>query len=196
MLIDSQGEWGNHAVMPVMPRGGDWTVDDLDQLPEDDGLRYELLDGLLLVSPAPVPLHQRAVVNLLVGLHAQRPGNGMQVFVAPLDWRPDRRTSLQPDLLIVRDEDLNEKNATGALVLAVEVLSPSTRRIDLLSKRDKYQEAGVESYWIVDPQEPSVTVLELRDGVYYETGKAAGGEELDLSVPFPITIVPSALVRR
>jgi Uma2 family endonuclease len=184
------------AVMPVMPREGDWTVDDLDRLPEGDGLQYELFDGILVVSPVPVPRHAKAVTNLLLLLGRKFPQPGLQLYTAPLDWRPGRRRSLQPDVLIVRDENVGEKNLIGSLVLAVEVLSPSTRQKDLLLKRAVYQDEGVQSYWIVDPDEPSVLALELRDGVYYETGKAAGDEELVLTVPFPITIVPSALVTR
>ncbi len=92
------------ATMTAMPRGAqDWTVDDLDRLP-DDGLQYELLDGLLLLTPAPVPLHQRAIRRLLLVLEAACPPS-MQVFFSRLDWRPDRFTPLQPDLLVVRNED-------------------------------------------------------------------------------------------
>jgi len=183
------------AVMQLMPRDGDWTVDDLDQLPED-GLQYELFDGILVVSPSPVPRHADAVMNLLRLLDRKFPQPGLRLYTAPLDWRPGRRRSLQPDVLIVRDADVGEKNLSGSLVLAVEVLSSSTRQKDLLLKRVIYQDEGVQSYWIVDPDEPSVLALELRDGVYYETGKAAGDEELVLTVPFPLTIVPSALVTR
>ncbi|GLY28313.1 Uma2 family endonuclease [Kineosporia sp. NBRC 101731] len=65
-----------------------------------------------------------------------------------------------------------------------------------LYRRSKYQDQGVESYWIVDPDEPCVLTLELRDGAYAETGRATGDEELVLAVPFPIAITPSALVTR
>jgi Uma2 family endonuclease len=124
----------------------DWTVADLDLLP-DDGLQYELLDGILLVTPAPVPQHQRAAGRLHLLLGPACPP-GLEVFFAPLDWRPDLRTSLQPDLLVVRDEDIELANIRKPLVLAVEVLSPSTRRKDLVLKRSKYQDAGVSSYWV------------------------------------------------
>lgn len=185
------------AVMQLMPRGADWTVEDLERLPEGDGLQYELFDGMLVVSPSPTSQHGTAVFRLanLIGQNLPE-GRELVPFVAPMDWQPGRQRSLQPDLLIARAEDVQEKKVVGPLVLAVEVLSPSTRNKDLLLKRDFYQQGGVRSYWIVDPDEPSVLALELRDGVYYETGKAAGDEELVLSVPFPITIVPSALVTR
>jgi Uma2 family endonuclease len=183
------------TAMPVMPRESrDWTVADLDRLP-DDGLQYELLDGLLLVSPAPVTQHQRAVGQLHLLLAPACP-TGLEVFLSPLDWRPDIRTSLQPDLVVVRDEDVETKNIRKPLVLAVEVLSPSTRRKDLVLKRSKYEDVGVASYWVVDPEEPSVVVYQLVEGRYVETGRASGSQELRVDTPFPLVITPSALVKR
>jgi Uma2 family endonuclease len=171
------------TAMPVMPSDSkEWTVADLDRLP-DDGLQYELLDGLLLVSPAPVLAHQRAAARLHLLLGPACPP-GLEVFFAPVDWRPDQRTSLQPDLLVVRDEDLEDKNIRKPLVLAVEVLSPSTRRNDLIHKRSKYEDVGIASYWVVDPQEPSVVVYELRDGGYVETARASGSQQLSVQAPF------------
>ena len=184
------------TAMAVMPRESrDWTVADLELLP-DDGLQYELLDGVLLVSPAPVPVHQRAIVRLAVVLDAACPPRGMEVFVAPLDWQPDLRTSLQPDVLVARDEDVEPKNIRRPLLLAVEVLSPSTRRKDQVLKRSKYEDVGVASYWLVDPEEPSVVVLDLIEGRYVETGRASGSTPLHVERPFPVVITPSALVNR
>ena len=183
------------GAMTVMPRTGEeWTVDDLDHVP-DDGLQYELLDGLLLVTPAPSYLHQRAVGRLYRLLDDACPP-GHEVFLAPADWRPDRRTSLQPDLLVVRSEDVGEQAVTAPLVLAVEVLSPSTRRKDQLLKRSKYEEAGVGSYWLVDPLAPSVLALDLAGGRYVTAGEARGDTALRLGHPFPLTVVPAQLVRR
>jgi Uma2 family endonuclease len=179
---------------PLMPPLREWTVADLDGLP-DDGLQYELLDGMLLVSPAPVPLHQRAVLKLSRLLDDACPPS-MEVFIAPLDWQPDLSTSLQPDILVVRNEDVGRKNITKPLVLAVEILSPSTRRKDLLLKRSKYEEAGVGSYWTVDPDRPSCTVFELAQGRYRTVAEAIGAETLDLSTPFPVRVTPERLVVR
>ncbi|HHV22568.1 MAG TPA: Uma2 family endonuclease [Propionibacterium sp.] len=182
-------------VMTAMPRAGgaEWTVDDLDLLP-DDGLQYELLDGLLLVTPAPVVMHQRVIGNLYLLVRAAcRPG--YEVFLSPLDWRPDRRTSLQPDLLVIRNEDAGVKNLTAPLVLAVEVLSPSTRRKDQVLKRSKYEDSGVQSYWIVDPVEPSVLALELAAGGYRTVAEVQGSERASLSSPFSLDIIPAELVR-
>lgn len=182
------------GVMTAIPRTGeDWTVDDLDRLP-DDGLQYELLDGLLLVTPAPVPMHQRAIGNLHLLLRAACPP-GYEVFLAPLDWRPDLHTSLQPDLLVVRNEDVGAKNVSAPLVLAVEVLSPSTRRKDLALKRSKYEDCGVCSYWIIDPAQPSLLALALYDGAYGTAAEAKGSERATLPHPFPLEVVPADLVR-
>ena len=182
------------GVMTVMPRTGEeWTVDDLDRLP-DDGLQYELLDGLLLVTPAPVPLHQRVIGNLYLLLRDACPP-GHEVFLAPLDWRPDLRTSLQPDLLVVRNEDVGPANVTAPLMLAVEVLSPSTRRKDLVLKRSKYEACGVSHYWIIDPVEPSLLALDLDDDGYVTSTEVRGTDRADLDRPFTITVVPGDLVQ-
>src|SRR5690349_9010982 len=112
----------------VMPREYEWTVDDLDGLP-NDGLQYELLDGILLVSPAPVVTHQLVVGRLYKLVDAACPP-GLTTLFSPVDWRPHRRTSLQPDLLVIEEEQLEKANVQVPLHLAVEVLSPSTRSKD------------------------------------------------------------------
>src|SRR5258708_20924551 len=110
-----------HDKPPLLPMFGDWTVDDLDTLP-DDGLRYELFDGVLVVSPAPVPIHQRVVVELSFLLRHACPDH-LEVFVAPLDFRPTRRRSFQPDVLIARRASVGQKCLEKPLGLAVEVPS-------------------------------------------------------------------------
>jgi Uma2 family endonuclease len=178
--------------MTVMPRGRDWTVADLADLP-DDGLQYELADGVLLVSPAPRSRHQVVVGELHLLLRATCPPE-LQVFLAPLDYQPTNRRSFQPDLLVVRRTDVGELNIVAPLLLAVEVLSPSTRSKDLLLKRGMYEQSGVASYWIVDPDEPSVTALELRDGCYVEAGRVVADEVLALDLPYPVRLTPQALL--
>ncbi len=177
-------------VMPVMPRAGDWTVDDLVDLP-DDGLQYELADGVLLVTPAPRPKHQRVLGNLHV-LMRQLVPDDLEVFLAPLDFQPTRRRSLQPDLLVVRRADVGELNITTGLLLAVEVLSPSTRSKDLLLKRGLYEDSAIPSYWVIDPDEPSLLVLELENGAYVEKARATGLVELE--APFRVRLDPAALL--
>ena len=185
------------TTMPVMPRAtDDWTVDDLAGLPEDDGLRYELVDGMLLVSPAPSVPHQRALGRLFTLLVAGCPDH-LEVFVAPLDWQPDRRNSLEPDLLVVAKANLPDPSDHAIrmpLQLAVEILSPSSRLRDTLVKFTKYAEGGIASYWIVDPAMPSIVAFELADGAYREVARAEGDRAITLTHPYPIELNPSILV--
>jgi Uma2 family endonuclease len=130
--------------------------------------------------------------NLLLLMQAGCPSD-LEVLFAPVDFRPTSRRSLQPDLLVFRRADATEKALTRGLVLAVEILSPSTRSVDLILKRALYEEAGVPSYWAVDPHQPSITVWELRTGEYAEAGRAVGDQELELTAPYAVTVVPAAL---
>ena len=178
--------------MSVLPRDHEWTVEDLRHLP-DDGLQYELADGVLLVSPAPRPAHQRAVARLLVALHAACPPD-LEVFVSPVDYQPTNRRSLQPDLLVVRREDVGEHAVEAPLLLAVEVLSPTTRAKDLLVKRALYADSDVPAFWSVDLDVPSITGWRLDAGAWGDEQVALGDEAFAVQAPFPVTVVPSALL--
>ncbi len=94
----------------------------------------------------------------------------------------------------MRRSDVGETNIVAPLLLAVEVLSPSTRSKDLLLERGLYEDSGVASYWMVDPAEPSVTALQLRDGRYVEIGRVTGDQVLALDLPFPVRLCPEALL--
>ena len=179
------------TAVTTLPFGRPLTRVDLDTMP-DDGHRYELLDGVLLVSPAPRPRHQDMLGGLLVLLRTNRPSH-LKVLCAPLDVVLAEDTVLEPDLLVAPKTQFTDRDLPGPPLLAVEVLSPSTRRFDLLLKRDRFQAAGVASYWLCDPDEPSVTILELRNGEYVEVARAVGHESLEVTLPFPVRIVPSAL---
>jgi Uma2 family endonuclease len=181
------------TTMPVMPPGDEWTIDDLIDLP-DDGLQYELADGVLLVTPAPRPRHQRASRRLLVLLDRLVPDD-MEVFFAPLDFQPTRIRSLQPDLLVVRRSDVGELNITAPLLLAVEVLSPSTRAKDLILKKGLYEDSGVSSYWVLDPDEETLVAWDLVDGRYVEAARLRSDEVFTTDRPFPLTTAVAALFR-
>ncbi len=172
----------------------EWTVDDLGQLP-NDGLQYELLDGVLHVSAIPTIEHQVIRNELFTVLHDVCPPD-LFALCTPVDWQPDSRTSLQPDVLVFPNEYLRHKHFCSPLVLAVEILSPSTRYRDLVLKRDKYASSGVSSYWVVDPDVPSILAGDLVDGRYRVVAEVAGSESVDLQLPFPVTLCPAALVSR
>ena len=137
-----------------MPQAVDlWTAEMVRALP-DDGKRYECVDGELLVSPAPNFPHQYLVGGLYRRLYEylRRQPLGVVVF-SPADIELDPHTLVQPDVFVV------PLGASGPprswrdierLLLAVEVLSPSTARYDRIVKRGKYQRAGVSEYWVVD----------------------------------------------
>lgn len=180
------------AAVTTLPWGRELTRADLDAMP-DDGHRHELLDGVLIVTPAPSPRHQRASARLLTRLHSRLP-DGVEVMHAPLDVALADNTVLQPDLLIARTTDFTDRDLPMAPLLVIEILSPSTRRLDLLLKRSRYEEAGCANYWVVDPAEPSIIAWQLIDGTYAEVGRAVGTETITLTEPVEITLAPADLV--
>ncbi len=174
-------------------RARPFTAADLDVLP-DDGRRYELIDGVLIVSPAPSYPHQRAASNLHVLLRSACTDE-FEVLFAPLDINLADDTVLEPDLLVARRADFTHRGLPTAPTLAVEVLSPSTRRIDLTVKLARYQDAGCPSYWVVDPEVPSVQVFTLAGDQYSPGRLVTAAESLSLTDPFPVTLIPADLVR-
>jgi len=158
----------------------------------DDGHRYELVDGSLLVTPAPNLRHQECVLTLVVLLHRARlPGHA--VVVAPFDYRVSPGTQLQPDILVALRRHIGPARLERPALLVVEVLSPSTRLHDLGTKRLAYEAAGVAAYWIVDPDEPGLTVLHLEGGRYVEAARVSGDQAYAATEPFPVTVVPANL---
>lgn len=178
-----------------MPVSRPLTKADLADRP-DDGHRYELLDGVLIVSPAPSPRHQHALRNLFRILDRACPED-LEVYFAPLDVDLAEDTLLEPDLLVVDPKQLTARDVVGPPLLAVEVLSRSTRRFDLHLKRSRYEAAGTAAYWVVDPGEPpSVTAWELRGDAYVQVASVTGPDAFDTTVPYAVTVVPAALVDR
>lgn len=180
------------AVSLLEYHSGPMTLSDLADLP-DDGRRFELIDGMLFVSPAPGVRHQTVVRRMLLALEAARPPD-LRVHVAPLDVVLADDAVLQPDLLVARLSDFGEENLPVPPMLAVEVLSPSSRLYDLNTKKARYEAAGVAWYWVVDPDAVELTGWELRSGGYVEVARVSGAEPFTTSVPFDVTLVPADLV--
>lgn len=174
-------------------KAGEFTTADLELTP-DDGMRYELVDGVLMVTPGSLATHQRALQALFLHLVSACPEH-LEVFFGPLEFRPNSRLALVPDLLVVPCKDAGTR-WIDELLLAVEVLAPATRTVDEVLKRSLYEGAGVASYWIFDPEKAKLTVLELEDGAYVERGVFSGHEVLEVERPFPVRIVPAELTRR
>ena len=140
-------------VMPAT-QGRRWTAAEVRALPEEPGKQYEVIDGELFVSPGPSYAHQFVTAELLGRLrayvHAQKLG---YVLMGPGDVESDAYTLVQPDVFVVPPvEDRAPRDFAEArrLLLAVEVLSPSSGRKDHVVKRRLYQRMDTE-YWIVDP---------------------------------------------
>jgi Uma2 family endonuclease len=169
------------------------TADDLDLMP-DDGRRYELIDGVLVVSPAPSIQHQLVLAELIVLLHGARPA-GLLVVPGP-GVRMSADTELIPDLVVARQDQVGERRITRPPLLAVEIQSPSTALFDLNTKKAVYERFSIESYWIVipDADQPTLIVFELRDGGYQQVAHVTGAKPFRARRPFPVEIIPSRLV--
>ena len=172
--------------------GGPFTVAELDRMP-NDGHRYELMDGVLVVSPRPTTVHQFVAMRLATVLDKACP-DGLCVLAEPA-VQLDPVTELSPDLVVVRIEDVGDAKFTLPPLLVVEVRSPSTALIDLNRKKAAYEKFGVPSYWIVDPDpvRPELTVFELRDGSYVT--EATSTQAVTVTRPFPVTITPAQLTK-
>lgn len=183
------------TVMNVVDSERPFTVEDLEATP-DDGRRYELIDGTLFVSPAPGWPHQEVVGSLYLLLRRAAP-RAVRVLMAPFGVRQDEANEVQPDLLVARYGDLTDKRLPVAPLLAVEIISPSSRLRDRNLKKAFYQRWGVPRYWLVDPdrEEPSLTVYALTDGgTYEEKAHVVGSDGYDADEPFPVRVVPEGLV--
>ena len=148
----------------VMAMSNALTIEDLEALP-DDGMRYELIGGAIVMTPAPEPVHQRVSRRLLALIEAAVPA-GYEVFYAPIDYDLPGGQRVEPDLIVVPDGSVGPKRLAGPALLVVEIVSPGSRINDRVTKRAAYAEAGVPAYWIVDPGNGQVLGLRLTDGEY------------------------------
>lgn len=138
-----------------------YTVDEVLAFPAD-GNRYELVDGELLVTPAPRVPHQLVVGELHVALQGYLRAHtpDLRVVLSPADIRWPHKVLVQPDLFVVRVDQLTAEDwsSVHTLELAIEVVSPSSTRHDRVTKRRVYQRQGVLTYWVVDPHAELVEV--------------------------------------
>jgi Uma2 family endonuclease len=153
---------------------------------------YEVIDGRLQITPPQPPAHQAAIVALMIKLRSTCPRH-FRVAVDSLDFRPTPQHTFHPDLLVCPAEDAGPV-FTPSLLLAVEVLSPTTRVTDVVHKRALYERFAVPSYWLLDPDRQELTILELTPTHY--TCQAVvqydGSHHVDL--PFPLDLSPAELL--
>jgi Uma2 family endonuclease len=153
---------------------------------------FELIEGTLIVrSNNPRLNHQRCVQHIYRALRPACPDD-LEVVTTPFSFSVDDRNSIQPDVLVAR-RPIDQDRLRQAPVLAVEVLSPSTRRIDLVRKRSAYERQGVANYWIVEPDQLVVSVLALTEHGYREVAHVPKGQRLEVTDPFPVVLDPADL---
>ncbi len=157
----------------------------------DEGGRWELIDGVpYAMAPAPGFTHQNISGNIFAALHVFLRGKACRVFHAPFDVRLNADDEddivVQPDILVVCEKSkLSEKGCKGAPDLVIEIMSPSTARHNRITKLNKYRDAGVREYWLVDSTDHNVQVM------VFETGAVQGYTDADT---VPVTVLPGCEV--
>jgi Uma2 family endonuclease len=168
--------------MAITKPAGSWTYEDLFSLP-DDGRRYEIIEGELCEMPSPMSAHGVTIRNLMFLLGPVIEVLRGWLLTAPLDVFFPGADPVQPDIVVLLPDSnasLVVRGVDGPPDLLVEVLSPSNRGRDLLTKRALYARAGVREYWIVDPTSRTIEVLAL-DRDAFHTAQLASGEDTVLS---------------
>jgi len=151
-----------------------WTYDDYTWL--DDDTRYEIIEGELIMAPAPLTKHQfvSGELEFLIRTFVKKYNQG-KVFDAPTDVVLSPHNVFQPDILFISNENmgiLTEKNVQGAPDLIVEILSPGTAVYDMGIKKDVYERAGVRELWIFDPESDTALVYQNGEKGFEMTGQA------------------------
>lgn len=172
------------------------TYADYAALP-DDGRRYELIDGDLVLTPTPGSAHQFVLARLFAILnhHVVERQRG-EILFAPLDVILSDSTTVQPDLVYLasdRERQLRKRGVDGAPTLVVEVLSPTRPEYDVEVKRELYFRHRVPHYWIVDPEKRTLEGLVLGDSEYLRDGAFSDADEASLR-PFADLVIPLARV--
>jgi Uma2 family endonuclease len=144
-----------------------WTYEEYYRLNDDQ--RYEIIDGNLLMAPAPDTWHQSWIGELYTILRNHVQHKLGKVFVSPVDVVLDQENTVQPDLVFISNANLGiikQRAIFGTPELLVELISPSSVRRDRYDKKDLYARFGVKEYWIGDPANKSLEILTLKEGRY------------------------------
>ena len=147
------------------------TIKDYMELPE--GTPYQLIEGELIMSPAPGYSHQNTLGNLFIILRTRL--KNAQVILSPIDVYLDEENAYQPDIVVVLKDSrarVEERGIFGAPDVVVEILSPSTAYYDLTEKKDVYERVGVKEYWIVDPKRKTFEIYSNSEEGFKLTSQA------------------------
>ena len=154
--------------MPL-PKPNTYTVEDIYLLP--DGQRAELIDGQIYNMAPPSPLHQKLVMELSATIRNYIKSNSgsCEVYPAPFAvfLNQDNYNYVEPDISIICDPNkMNDRGCNGAPDFIIEIVSPSSQRMDYLTKLFKYRTAGVREYWVIDPIQRKVLVYDFFAEIY------------------------------
>lgn len=171
---------------------GSFTYADYLSWPQHE--RWEIIDGTAYMQEAPSPVHQEVLAGLLAQFFQNLSGKACKVYPAPFSVRlmdKDERCDeeiekvVEPDITVVRDRSkIDQKGCLGAPDLIVEIVSPSSMEMDKLVKFNKYEKAGVNEYWIVEPENKLVSVFVLQGQKYGRPEIYAEEDKIRLSI-FP-----------
>jgi Uma2 family endonuclease len=169
------------TMTPVL--GGEFTLADWEAMP-DDGRRYELVGGTIVVSPPPVTAHQRGSRRLERLLEDAAP-NDHEMFHAPVGLLLPGDQAVEPDIVVAPQTSVEPKYITLPVLLVVEIVSRGSRVHDTVTKRNVYAEAGIEHYWLVDGtvSPARFTALRLGDDGYETVVETTGLVRADAPVP-------------
>jgi Uma2 family endonuclease len=181
--------WPNHPI----------TLEEWEALPEDSVNKLEVAEGMLVMSPRPLPRHQKAGTRLETRFDEQLPQDLTGLTDVEVVIAYDPLTIRAPDVIVTHSELVESDEPrcqAGDVLLAVEILSTGTRRVDRVLKFSEYAEAGIPQYWIVDLDEPaSLLAYVLVNGNYELSGEHTGKAALDVA-GHPVSIDLPALTRR
>jgi Uma2 family endonuclease len=161
-----------------------------DFLKWDEGESYEIIDGEAYMMATPSRIHQEISMALSTVLYTYLEDKPCKVYAAPFSVRlfpaedNSDDTVVEPDITVVCDPSkLDDRGCKGAPDFIVEITSPPTARYDRIIKFDKYREAGVREYWIVNPDEKVVSAYLLKNGEYMAVN-------YDDTGPAPVRVLP------
>lgn len=153
--------------MPL-PKSNTYTIDDIYALPE--GQRAELIDGQIYDMAPPSPMHQKLVYQLsrTIGNYIEKKGGSCEVYPAPFAVfvKEDDTNYVEPDISVICDKNkISNRGCEGAPDFVIEIVSPSSRKMDYSTKNALYADSKVREYWIVDPARERTTVYRYEDDV-------------------------------
>jgi len=166
----------------------------VERRPDDE--RYEVVGGVPVMSPSPTGWHQFALARLLTLLGRACPPSHV-VLPAPLDWvlwQQPRLQIRQPDVVVVARPEARAPRLTRAPLLAVEILSPGSFERDAVTKRREYARAGLDHYWLVDPETPQVALYRRHDDTLDLVCHATGDAAVAVDEPWSVRFRPSDVV--